>query len=389
MSYRICLVSNEFPPSIGGVGQSVFRIANMLLELGYEVHVAVFPQAQPNNFEDFQCANYQTSEEQGIFVHRIQTSMSNNFSEMSFFSDCYLQLKLLHTKYSFKIFHAFFATSIGYITTLLGRENNIPVINSVRGNDLHTQILGNWHSRIVWTLENSSWTTFVSFSLLERATLFVPQLRDKSSVFYNSVEHIDFCSLPESSFSHNLKGLVIGSVGNFRYKKGINFLIESCRILANELDFTLLLIGDFRDNELHYWKQIIKNSNIENKIIVTGFLHREEALANLYLLDIFVIPSLHDGCPNTMLEAMAAGKAIIGTNVDAIGEILEDGVDAIVINPGCTTELISALQKLANNTELRHQLGRNAHRKCLEHFNHFIEKQHWKNIYEKLNKDQE
>ena len=50
-------------------------------------------------------------------------------------------------------------------------------------------------------------------------------------------------------------------------------------------------------------------------------------------MDIFAIPSLHDGCPNAMLEAMLAARAIVGAKVDAIGEILEDGVDALVVNP--------------------------------------------------------
>ncbi|MEG3838666.1 glycosyltransferase [Microcoleus sp. herbarium14] len=392
MGDRICLVSNEFPPSIGGVGQSVSRIAKMLLKLGYEVHVAVLPvrsDAKATDFNSFRFSSYQTSEQDGIFVHKIKASIMDktwipSLSESKFLADCYLQLKLLYSKYLFKIFHAFYITYPSYITTLVARENGVPVINSVRGNDLYSDILSNWHSRIVWTLQNSSRITFVSKSLLEKAILFIPEIKNKSYVFYNSVEDIKNFNLPKSSISDNLKGLIIGSVGKFRYKKGINFLIESCKLIDTKFDFTLLLIGDFKKNELSYWQQEIENSGIKSKIILTGFLDRKEALKFLSYLDIFVIPSLHEGCPNAMLEAMVAGKAIIGTKVDAIGEILEDGVDAILINPASTDELISSLRKLASNAELRHQLGCAARNKCLKQFNYSVEQKNWEELYKSL-----
>jgi L-malate glycosyltransferase len=113
-------------------------------------------------------------------------------------------------------------------------------------------------------------------------------------------------------------------------------------------------------------------------------MERRQALAFLPHMDIFTVPSLHDGCPNTLLEAMLAGRAIIGTNVDAIGEILEDGQDSLVVNPGSSDELAEAIHWLARSPELRQQLGQAAKRKVLEQLSPAVEQAHWSAVYQRV-----
>lgn len=72
----------------------------------------------------------------------------------------------------------------GYVTTLLAKENDLPVINSVRGADLHKHIFNpKNHAQIAWVLENSNWVTFVSQDLQKRANAIAPSVKLKSSVF--------------------------------------------------------------------------------------------------------------------------------------------------------------------------------------------------------------
>jgi hypothetical protein len=70
---RICLTTLEFPPDVGGVGESVHRIAQMLIELGYEVHVAVF-RAKHRFSEGHRRTQAHTALQDGIFVHRLQSA---------------------------------------------------------------------------------------------------------------------------------------------------------------------------------------------------------------------------------------------------------------------------------------------------------------------------
>jgi L-malate glycosyltransferase len=387
MTVKVCIASLEYPPEVGGVGESVHRIAHMMLELGYEVHVAVFHSKQRKFAAgEPQRARIETADRDGVLVHRLYPPARSSEPIMQdFLSEIYSQLKNLHQKYNYNLFHAFFINETGFITTLLAREQNVPVINSIRGSDLHKHIFNaKQHGQTVWILENSDWVTFVSRDLQTRGRILAPSINQKSSAFWNSIAPIDFSKLSPPIAPGELRGTVIGSVGRFRDKKGIEYLMEACGKISADVDLTLLLIGDFADSERDYWQQEVKNSGLGDRLIITGLVSRETALAYLPIIDIFAIPSLHDGCPNAMLEAMLAGKAIVGTKVDAIGDILENEVDAVLVNPGSAAELAVALRQLALKPELRQRLGLVARKKAIELLNPAIEQANWQIVYQEV-----
>jgi glycosyltransferase involved in cell wall biosynthesis len=387
MKVKVCIASLEYPPEVGGVGESVHRIAHMMLELGYEVHVAVFHSKQRKfTIGEPQRARIETADRDGILVHRLYPPARSSEPIMQdFLSEIYSQLKLLHQKYNYNLFHAFFINETGFITTLLAREQNVPVINSIRGSDLHKHIFNaKQHGQTVWILENSDWVTFVSRDLQTRGRILAPSIQEKSSAFWNSIAPIDFSQLPAPVVPGELRGTVIGSVGRFRDKKGIEYLMEACGKISADVDLTLLLIGDFADRERDYWQQEVQNSGLGDRLIITGLVSRKTALSYLPILDIFAIPSLHDGCPNAMLEAMLAGKAIVGTKVDAIGDILENEVDALLVNPGSAAELAVALRQFALKPELRQKLGLAARKKAIEQLNPAVEQANWQTVYQQV-----
>ncbi|NJN87024.1 MAG: glycosyltransferase family 4 protein [Leptolyngbyaceae cyanobacterium SL_7_1] len=385
---KVCITTLEFPPDVGGVGESVYRISQMLVELGYDVHVAVFhSKHRKASGQSPERAGYRTTEQEGITVHRIRSAMrsTEDAAVQDYLCEVYTQLKALYQRYQFDLFHAFFLNETGFLTTLLGREHNVPVINSIRGSDLHKHVFNpKQHAPIAWTLENSAWTTFVSRDLQHRATVLVPTITNRSSAFWNSIVPIDFSQLPTPALKERLQGTVIGSVGRFRDKKGIDDLIEACELLPPELAFTLLLVGDFAEKEKDYWQAFVNNSRVADRVVVTGMVPRIDALSYLSYMDVFTIPSTHDGCPNALLEAMLAGRAIVGTNVDAIGEILADGVDSLVVNPGSPVELAVAIEKLARSPQRRQQLGIAARQKVLTHLAPAVEQDNWQQVYEQV-----
>lgn len=310
---KVCITTLEFPPDIGGVGESVHRIAHMLIELGYEVHVAVFRAIFRNEREkaaasEFRRAAYQTIEQDGVTVHRLQPAIRSTVAkEQDYLSDLYDLLSNLHQRYQFDLFHAFFINEMGFLTTLLAQENGVPVINSIRGADLHKHIFSpQLHSQITWTLAHSAWTTFVSRDLMHRARVLVPQIQTKSSSFWNSIAPLQFDCLPTPALVDRLQGTVIGSVGSFRDKKGVEYLLEACKTLRSETEITLLFVGDFVEKERGYWEQTLQESGVADRVVITGKINRAEALAYLPYMDVFAIPSIHDGCPNALLEAMLA-----------------------------------------------------------------------------------
>ena len=142
----ICLTTIEFPPDVGGVGVSAKRISLFLKDLGYQVHVVVFRSvfrkeaklAEAGNFRRSVC---ETSEQDGIIVHRLYPAIRSTVARnQDYLMDTYGQLGTLHKKYQFDVVHAFFINETGFLTTMLAKENHLPVINSVRGVDLHKHI---------------------------------------------------------------------------------------------------------------------------------------------------------------------------------------------------------------------------------------------------------
>lgn len=80
---------------------------------------------------------------------------------------------------------------------------------------------------------------------------------------------------------------------------------------------------------------------------------------------------------------MLASRAIIGTRVDAIAEIIEDDVDGLLVNPGSTEELTAALRYLATQPELRQKLGAGAKTKVTQQLAPSVEYQNWMNVYQR------
>lgn len=395
---KICLTTIEFPPDPGGVGQSVMRIGNMLQELDFEVHIVVCHTRQakeilnypPDSFDYNRQRSFNYEQQDGMHVYRSNVALKSDVNIVpEFLSDVYHELIQLHKQVGFDVFHSFFLNETGFLTTLVANELGVPVINSIRGSDLHKNVFNYiFFNQIVWALEHTSWATFVSNELRNRAHVIAPSIIGKTSAFWNSVFPVDFGALePLDNHGDKLNKLVIGAVGNFRDKKGIDYLIRACAELKDEISTTLLLVGDFVEKEKFYWSNFLKESGIEDSTIVTGMLPREQALQYLNYIDIFTIPSLRDGCPNSLLEAMLAGKAIIGSNVDAIGEIIDNGKNGISVKPGSTSDLVKAISQLAKNTALRKKLGENARQTAITQLSPEVEKENWLKVYNHVLKD--
>jgi glycosyltransferase involved in cell wall biosynthesis len=383
---KICMTTLEFPPDTGGVGESVKRISAMLRSAGHEIHVFVFHSSRCRAGLNGNQDRIDTSEQDGVFVHRFQhVDRGSKGSEQDVASDAFIELQKLHDRENFDLFHAFFLNETGFLTTLLAREVGRPIVNSIRGADIHKNVFNpKTYSQSMWALENSSWLTFVSGELERRAHILAPATRGRTSAFWNSIVPLDFEALEKPQLNGQIRGTVIGAFGNFRHKKGIEFLIDACAEIAPEVEITLLMVGDFVTKEKDYWNQLILDSGIADRTVVTGRLSREKALAYHHIVDIFAIPSLRDGCPNAMMEAMLAQKPVVGANVDAIGEILSDREDGLLVRPGSTGDLVRAFRELAENPDLRVQLGNAAREKAMRELAPAREQENWLAVYDRV-----
>ena len=83
--------------------------------------------------------------------------------------------------------------------------------------------------------------------------------------------------------------------------------------------------------------------------------------------DLFVLPSLYEGHPKALIEAMAAGLPVVGSNVIGIREIITDGENGLLAEPDADS-LRAAIQRLIQDRALRQRLGRAAREHAVQHF---------------------
>jgi len=132
----------------------------------------------------------------------------------------------------------------------------------------------------------------------------------------------------------------IGCISRLSEEKGIGILIDSVVALNKRgIDFRLVIIGD---GELYQeLRAKVSKLGIENNVCFTGY--RKYAYNYLPLFDVFVLPSLTEGLPITILEAMQAKVPIIATRVGAIPGVLDSGNSGMIVEPGNIDALANAL----------------------------------------------
>ena len=163
----------------------------------------------------------------------------------------------------------------------------------------------------------------------------------------------------------------IGAVSNFYQTKGLDYLIEAIHILnaQNQIqDAKLLLIGD--GQERTNLEKKISDYGLKEKIVLLGQL--PEAFKYMKAFDVFVLPSVKEGFPWVVLEAMAAKIPVITTSVGAVPEIIEDGKNGILIEPKNPEQIAEAIWYLLENERVRQELPLQGHQTVL--FNFPIEK---------------
>lgn len=149
---------------------------------------------------------------------------------------------------------------------------------------------------------------------------------------------------------------IILYVGRFAWEKGPDRLIRAYASLINPEKWKLIMAGS--GPLLKPMKELAIQLNKKESIIFTG---KVEDVDQLYsIAGIYVLPSVLEGFPNSLCEAMAAGLPVICYDSIAWEEILEDGISGIVVKGNENTGLTNALQKLICDERLRHKLGNNA-----------------------------
>ncbi len=167
------------------------------------------------------------------------------------------------------------------------------------------------------------------------------------------------------SFTDINKKVVIGTIAELHPNKGLVYLIQAmAEVIQKHLEIVVVIIGEGEQRvEL---EQLIKEKGLEKDILLPGYI--ESASDYIKAFNIFILPSVKEGFPYTILEAGFANLPVISTTVGGIPEIIDDMTSGILLQPKKPGEIAHAITFYVEHSEIARQHARMLNEKTKKDF---------------------
>ena len=158
---------------------------------------------------------------------------------------------------------------------------------------------------------------------------------------------------------------LIGTMGRLMPVKGLEFFLKAAHIIRRQKpNVKFIIAGD--GPLMPALRAQVREYNLDKKVLFLG--HRDDGYDILKLIDLFVLPSLNEGIPMVLLEALALARPVIASRVGGIPEVIEDGVSGLLVTPGREDELAQSCVALMDNYNFAQELGIAGRKRVEERF---------------------
>ena len=347
---KIAMVG-QFPPHVGGVGVHIHTLSKELVKQGHEVYVITYPHKDIKDIDG---------------IHVIGTRGLNipGVRGLMFKINAKKALENLLDKVDIDIIHGHYLFPAGAAAVEVGNERGIKTYVTAHGSDMFEVYKKQPLMRptIKKVLKNADVVFAVSNALRhEIIATGVNGISDKTRLSWNSVDIDKFSSNGNYSFKneHNLSDKpIVLFVGNLIKRKNVDSLLEAKKIASS--DYYLVVVGD--GPLFKKLKKKVDDDNIRD-VIFTGA--RDDVENIIPSCDLLVLPSFSESFGLVLIEALACGKPVIGSDVGGITEIITDDV-GLLVDPNKIPSIAGAIDNLVNDEDLRHILALNARNRALD-----------------------
>jgi glycosyltransferase involved in cell wall biosynthesis len=349
---KIALLSEKYTPDVGGLAISTARLARLLTSAGRSVRVFC-PSLS------LAASEKRTLTHNGIHLTRFGPRKRLDDTLVDWFELIVEE----HKREPFEIIHAYYLTQAGFVAAYAGKYLGIPSVVSIRGNDIERAPFDPAKfSHVLFTLQQASALTTNATELMKKAQAFVDR---EVTLIPNGIDTNLFTPLDRNDILAKALGILVdqptlGFAGELREKKGLSTLLHAYTQVNSRLPATLLVIGDVRGGEDKRVFDELRSSIPNAKIIVTGYVSNQDLPSYYSLVDVFVHPSLRDGMPNALLEAMACEIPVIATPVGGILDAVQDCENGRIVPVGDVNGLAAAIQEILSDKAMQKHLGRSA-----------------------------
>ena len=147
---------------------------------------------------------------------------------------------------------------------------------------------------------------------------------------------------------------VVGTVGRLVPVKGLEYLLLAALGLRHQLrNAKYLIVGDGVSRS--QLQEVVEQTGLKDKVIFSGY--REDVYDLINAMDVFVLPSIDEGIPTVLLEAMALQKPIVATSVGGIPELICDGHTGFLVQPKNALALGTCIKRLISNCQVSREMG--------------------------------
>ncbi|NJN67509.1 MAG: glycosyltransferase family 4 protein [Chloroflexaceae bacterium] len=273
------------------------------------------------------------------------------------------------TRCQFEVLHAHWVIPNGPPAALVARWHRLPLVVSLHGSDVYLSER-HWPVAAVagLTFRAASAVTACSTDLHRRGVQLGARPATSHVIPYG-INPQEF--RPDPSARARVRSelalpedapLVVG-LGRLVYKKGFDVLLDAWARVVERFPQALLALVGYGDLRADLEQQAVR-LGIASRVRFTGQLERQQAAAYLAAADVFALPIVQDrgvdGLPNTLLEAMGAGRAIVASRVAGVPDVLEDGRHGLMVPERDPAALAGAIARLLDDRALAERLGRAA-----------------------------
>jgi len=240
-----------------------------------------------------------------------------------------------------------------------------------------------WPFKLVFTSAAQRHHTWLTRWLVRRmdaiiatSALSASYLKRESTVVMHGVDIDRYTPPADRAAAFAESGLpgryAIGCFGRVRAQKGSDVFVDAmCKLLPRYPDFTAVIVGAVVPEQQGFandLKRRIEAAGLQSRIIVTGELAIEEVERWYQRLTIYAFTSRNEGFGLTLIEAMAAGAALVASRAGAAEYVVEEGVTGVLTPPGDVDGLVNALEPLMRDPQAAAAMGMRARARVVEKF---------------------
>jgi len=276
----------------------------------------------------------------------------------------FLRSYLIIKKEKIEIIHAHWILPQGFIGILLKKIFKLPILVTIHGSDLFPLKNRFFKSMQRFVIKNANFVTVNSPAARDELIKRFPEYSHKIKTIPMGIDTNLFNRRNLRKPSRYSKNKLLLFVGRLSDQKGLQYLIDSLQeVIRHYPNVKLLIIGEGAYKKFLIDKSISKS--VELNIEFLGPLSHKDISYYYNIADIFVMPSLSNETGTeslglALLEAMASGCAVIGTNVGGIPYIVKNGRNGVLIQQKNSYELSKAIITLLNDPKKSKKIGNNA-----------------------------